>query len=64
MDAIIIYHVAKDIEFSGKENTFFWVGLIAGILQLTADIRYVLNMLVKGVTEDKNMVNVDPYVLA
>jgi len=56
--------VAKDIEFSGKENTFFWVGLIAGILQLTADIRYVLNMLVKGVTEDKNMVNVDPYVLA
>jgi len=64
MDAIIVYHMAPDIEFSGKENTFLCVGIIAGILQLTTGVRNVLNMLFKGVTEDKNIVNVDPYVLA
>jgi len=64
VDAIIIYHMAQDIEFSGKENTCLWVGIIAGVLQLSAAIRNFLNMLFKAVTEDKNIVNVDLYVLA
>ena len=52
------------MEFSGKENSFLCVGIIAGVLQLTAGFCYVLNMLFKGVTEDKNIVNVYPYCLA
>jgi len=38
--------------------------MIAGVLQLSAGVRNVLNILFKGVTEDKNIVNVDLYVLA
>jgi len=64
VDTMIVYHMAQDIGFCGKENTFLWVGIIAGVLQLTAGVRNVLNMLFKGVTEDKHIVNVDPYVPA
>jgi len=56
--------MAGDIELGGNENTLLWVGIIAGILKLTADVRNVLNILLKGVTEDKKIVNLDPYVLA
>jgi len=53
VDAIIVYHMPQDIEFCGKENTLLWVGIITGVLQLTPGVRNVLDMLFKGVTEDK-----------
>ena len=56
--------MSKDIEFCGKENTFLGVGIIAGVVQLTARVRNVIDMLLKAVTDDQNIVNVDPYVLA
>jgi len=64
LDAIIVYHMTYDIEFCGKEKTFPWVGMIPGVLQLTAGIRYALNMPFTGLSEDKNIGNVRAYVLA
>jgi len=52
------------MEFSGKENTCVWDGIIASVLHLTTGVRNVLNMLFIRITEDKNIVNVESDVLA
>ena len=64
MDAIIVYHMAQDIECSAKENALLRVGIIFGLLQLTAGVRTVLDVLFRGIPQDKTIVNVDLYVLA
>src|ERR1700760_3053382 len=64
MDAFIVYHMAQDVKFSSKEYTFLWVCIELVIPQLSACMLDVFDVLFKAITEDKNIVNVNPNEFA